>query len=334
MKAIDDGRRITPAGEWLIDNFHLVETQIRQISTDLPPGYYRQLPKLVTGPFAGYPRVFGMAWAFVAHTDSSFDADILVSYVKAYQEVQSLTIGELWAVSITLQIVLIENLRRLAHQITSSRDARHEADRLADRLLGVSGRAPEPASAVFAGRGAQPLSEAFAVELVHRLRDQDPQFTPALAWLDERLAKQGLTADSAVREVHRSQGAANVTVRNIVTSLRVIAEVDWQVLFESYCLVDDVLASGCAFHDMDFATRNLYRSAVEEPGAAVRPRRTRDRAPRRRGGARAPSVLRASGATAAERSRLPFARRRTPRIRGLDWLSRHSRLARARRGEG
>ena len=263
VKAIDDERQITPAGEWLIDNFHLVETQIRQISTDLPPGYYRQLPKLITGPLVGYPRVFGMAWAFVAHTDSSFDTEILVSYVKAYQKVQPLAIGELWAVSITLQIVLIENLRRLAHQITSSRDARHEADRLADRLLGVGGRAPEPASAVFAGRDAQPLSEAFAVELVHRLRDQDPQFTPALAWLDERLAKQGLTADSAVREVHRNQGAANVTVRNIVTSLRVIAEVDWQVLFERYCLVDDVLASGCAFHDMDFATRNLYRSAIE-----------------------------------------------------------------------
>ena len=264
VKAIDDGRQITPAGEWLIDNFHLVERQIRQISTDLPPGYYRQLPKLVTGPFAGYPRVFGMAWAFVAHTDSCFNSDILVSYVNAYQDVQPLTIGELWAVSITLQIVLIENLRRLAQQLTSSRAARHEADRLADRLLGVSGRASEPASVVFAGRGAQPLSEAFAVELVHRLRDQDPRFTPALAWLDERLAKQGLTADSAVREVHRGQGAANVTVRNIVTSLRVIAEVDWQVLFERYCLVDDVLASGCAFHDMDFATRNLYRSAVED----------------------------------------------------------------------
>ena len=264
VKAIDDGRQITPAGEWLIDNFHLVERQIRQIGADLPPGYYHQLPKLVTGPFAGYPRVFGMAWAFVAHTDSCFDSDILVSYVNAYQEVQSLTIGELWAVSITLQIVLIENLRRLAQQLTMSRAARHEADRLADRLLGLNGFAPEPASVVFAGRGVKPFSEAFAVELVHRLRDQDPRFTPALAWLDERLAKQGLTADSAVREVHRSQGAANVTVRNIVTSLRVIAELDWQVVFERYCLVDDVLASGCAFHDMDFATRNLYRRAVEQ----------------------------------------------------------------------
>ena len=156
VAATDDGRAITPAAEWLIDNYHLVEKQLRQIGADLPPGYYRQLPKLVTGPFAGYPRAFGMAWAYVAHTDSCFDVEILVAYVNAYQEIQPLTIGELWAVSITLQIVLIENLRRLAQQITRSRAARREADGLADRLLGVSGRASEAASIVFAGRARGP----------------------------------------------------------------------------------------------------------------------------------------------------------------------------------
>ena len=264
VREIDEGRSITPAAEWLIDNYHLVEKQIRQIKMELPPGYYRQLPKLVTGPFAGYPRVFGIAWAFVAHTDSCFDAEILTSAINAYQSVQPLTIGELWAVSITLQIVLIENLRRLTQQITGSRKARHDADAAADRLLGMSGHTAEPASIVFAGRGAAPLAEAFAVQLIHRLRDQDPKFTPALAWLDKRLSRQNLTADSAVREVHRNQGAANVTVRNIVTSLRVISEVDWKELFERFCLVDGVLTLNNTFKDMDFATRTLYRTAVEE----------------------------------------------------------------------
>ena len=264
VKEINEGRSITPAAEWLIDNYHLVEKQIRQIRLELPPGYYRQLPKLSTGPFAGYPRVFGVAWAFVAHTDSCFDAEILTSYINAYQSVQPLTIGELWAVSITLQIVLIENLRRLAQQITRSRTARHDADAAADRLLGMSGHTAEPASIVFAGRGAGPLADAFAVQLVHRLRDQDPKFTPALAWLDERLSRQNLTADTAVREVHRNEGAANVTVRNIVTSLRVISEVDWKELFEHFCLVDGALTINNAFKDMDFATRTLYRAAVEE----------------------------------------------------------------------
>ena len=110
------GRAITPAAEWLIDNYHLVEKQIRQIRSDLPAGYYQQLPKLIAGPFVGYPRVFGLAWSFVAHTDSRFDTDMLLRYLVAYQEVQPLTIGELWAVSITLRIVLIENLGRLAEQ--------------------------------------------------------------------------------------------------------------------------------------------------------------------------------------------------------------------------
>ena len=264
VKATDEGRATTPAAEWLIDNYHLVEKQIHQISMDLPPGYYRQLPKLATGPFAGYPRVFGMAWAFVAHTDSSFDADILVSFINAYQTIQPLMIGELWAASITLQIVLIENLRRLAQQITQSRVARHEADGVADRLLGVSGRAAEAASIVFADRAEGPLSEAFAVQLVHRLRDQDPKVTPALAWIDDRLSKRDTTADAAVREVQRSHGAANVTMRNIVTSLRVIAEVDWTELFKRICLVDSALSVGSAFLEMDFATRTLYRTAVEK----------------------------------------------------------------------
>jgi cyclic beta-1,2-glucan synthetase len=264
VTASDDGQAITPAAEWLIDNYHLVEKQLRRIGEDLPPGYYRQLPKLVSGPFAGYPRAFGVAWAYVAHTDSVFDVEVLVAYVNAYQEIQPLTIGELWATSITLQIVLIENLRRLAVEITAGRTARHEADRLADRLLGVGGRPPEAASTVFGGRRPGPLAVAFAVQLVHRLRDQDPKFTPALAWLDQRLAKQDMTADTAVREVHRRQGAANVTTRNIITSLRVIAEVDWKEIFERFCLVDAELAKGGRFLEMGFSTRTLYRSAVEE----------------------------------------------------------------------
>ncbi|MFO2375893.1 hypothetical protein QOU54_31285, partial [Pseudomonas aeruginosa] len=80
---------------------------IREIRDDLPPGYYRQLPKLASGPFAGYPRVFGLAWAFVAHTDSHLDLELLRRFIAAYQRVQPLSIGELWAVAITLRIVLV-----------------------------------------------------------------------------------------------------------------------------------------------------------------------------------------------------------------------------------
>ena len=208
--------------------------------------------------------MFGIAWAFVAHSDSRFDSEMLVRFVRAYQEVQPLTIGELWAVSITLRIVLIENLGRLAQQITRSRAERDLADELADRLLGAGGRSAEPAAIVLAPHERRPLSQAFAVQLVHRLRDQDPMVTPALTWLDERLTIQDTTTEIAVRDVHRQQGAANVSVRNIITSLRLISDVDWKQLFERLSLVDAVLAADSGFETMDFPTRTLYRSAIED----------------------------------------------------------------------
>ena len=263
-QGIDQGRAITPPGEWLVDNYHIVERQIREIHSDLPPGYYRQLPKLAAGPFVGYPRVFGVAWAFVAHTDSRFDSEMLIRYVRAYQEVQPLTIGELWAVAITLRIVMVENLRRLADLIVHSAAARQEADEFADRLLGGDGQAAEPVPRVIAGLERVQVTDAFAVELVHRLRDQDPRIVPALTWLDQRLAAQGTSANAAVHEEHHRQGTGTVTVRNIITSMRLISDVDWTELFERISLVDGVLAGAGGFTDMDFPTRNLYRSAIEQ----------------------------------------------------------------------
>src|ERR1700674_6045654 len=139
-RAIQNEHAITPAAEWLVDNFYIVEEQLREIRDDLPPGFYRRLPKLASGHLQGYPRVFGVAWAFVAHTDSRFDPDVLRRFVTSYQRVQPLTIGELWAVAITLRVVLVENLRRIAERIVRSREARVDADILADRLLGTGGR--------------------------------------------------------------------------------------------------------------------------------------------------------------------------------------------------
>ena len=261
---IDQGHPITPAAEWLVDNFHVVEDQIREIREDLPAGYYRQLPKLADGPLAGYPRVFGLAWAFVAHGDSRFDPELLRRFVGAYQRVQPLTIGELWAVAITLRIVLVENLRRAAERIERGREARGQADLVADRLLGVGGRDAEPVAAVLRAYGQAPLPRTFAVQLVQRLRDQDPRVTPALQWLDERLAAQGTTAEEIVRHEHQRQGAMNVTVRNAITSVRMISAVDWAELFESVSLVDAALRAESDFAQMDFPTRDRYRSAIEE----------------------------------------------------------------------
>src|SRR5881396_823883 len=264
--AIREERAITPAAEWLVDNFHIVDEQLREIRDDLPTGFYRELPKLADGPLAGYPRVYGVAWAFVAHTDSRFDPDALRRFVLAYQRVQPLTIGELWAVAITLRVVLVENLRRLAEAIVRGRAARQDADALADELLGVGddGVAIARTAKGLARFESGPLVTAFAVQLVQRLRDQDRAVTPALLWLDQRLEAQGTTSDDIVRVEHQRQAAMNVTVRNVILSMSLMSALDWMAFFETVSLVDEVLQAGPNYAAMDFATRDAYRHAVEE----------------------------------------------------------------------
>jgi cyclic beta-1,2-glucan synthetase len=262
--AIREERAITPAAEWLVDNFHVVDEQLREIRDDLSPGFYRKLPKLIEGPLAGYPRVYGIAWAFVAHTDSRFDPEALRRFVQAYQRVQPLTIGELWAVAITLRVVLVENLRRLAEGIVRGRAARQEADALADELLGV-GHELAPSSATrLLDVPDGPLATAFAVQLVQRLREQDRALTPAVLWLDRRLAAQGTTSDDIVRVEHQRQAAMNVTVRNVILSMSLMSALDWTEFFEAVSLVDEVLRAAPAYGAVDFATRDAYRHAIED----------------------------------------------------------------------
>ncbi|MDO8984651.1 GH36-type glycosyl hydrolase domain-containing protein [Cypionkella sp.] len=261
-QSLDAGQPIPPAAEWLLDNFHIVEQQLRQIEDDLPPGYYRHLPKLADGPLAGYPRVLGLAWAYVAHTDSLLSETALLRFVQAYQTVQPLTIGELWAVAITLRIVLIENMRRLAEQITEATRLRQAADDLVDRVL-ASSASGGSAHTVLAGLDGVDLSEIMVAQVAKRLRGTDPAETPLSGWLEDRLRHLGLSVETVVAHAQARQGASNVTMRNIVASMRRLSELDWADFFEASSLIEARLRAASGYREMDFATRNSYRTAIE-----------------------------------------------------------------------
>ncbi len=259
-----DRRHTTPAADWLIDNDHLVEMQVREIGIDLPPHYYAELPKLAAGPFAQLPRVFGVAWALIAHRDSRIDLGTLQHFLTAYQQMQPLTIGELWAVPITLRIILTENLRRVSESIMDNSLAREAADALSDRLLGGPGQAGETWADMLATLGQPNVTNAFAAQFTFRLRGLDTNNDAALSRLDRSLELRGTTIDRVVQDELQRQGGSTATIQNIITSLRLIAGIDWGDMFERLCLVDGALSVDGGFADMDFATRTLYRSAIEE----------------------------------------------------------------------
>lgn len=264
ISAVREERSITPAAEWLIDNDHLVRAQIQDIRDHLPSSYYAGLPKLSDGPLAGYPRVYAIAWEFVAHTDSRFESELLRSFIVAYQGVQPLTMGELWAIPITLRLILIENLRRIAARMTLAQRSRHEADLIANEVLGLTEEPPRPLADLIKILESRPFDHSFAVELLQRLRFQDSRFHPVLEWIDRRFARDRLAPDEVVSREHADQAAANVSVRNIITSTRSMSSFSWQDFFEDVSLVEGVMRTNRSYAAADFPTRDRYRHAIEE----------------------------------------------------------------------
>src|SRR3989440_3824955 len=267
VESIRQEHVISSAAEWLVDNFHIVEEQVREIREDLPRGYYRELPKLAAGPFKNYPRIYGLSVTLIAHTDSHLDTETLRHFINAYQKVSPLSIGELWAVPITLRIALVENLRRLTTRIVSSRAEREAANTLGDRLLELAQKSPNNILPLLSSRlgKRKALDPTFVVQLTQRLREQDPAVMSVFEWLEKQLATEGLSIEKVVHEEHYRQAAAQVTVGNVITSMRLLSTLDWKDFFETVSLIDPELAKDPAsvYSRMDFATRDRYRHVIE-----------------------------------------------------------------------
>jgi cyclic beta-1,2-glucan synthetase len=255
------GQFVTAAAEWLLDNFHLVTTEIRDVRQHLPGSYYRQLPTLASREHAGHTRIYAMAVELVRHSDSRIDRQQLAVFINSYQRVAPLTIGELWAWPSMLKLALIENLRRLAASTLASRDARLAADAYVERVERQSDGGARPLPAVF--------ELASVVQLLHRVREYGLRLSPVRTAIEDHLASQGTTVEAAIRNEHQRQAADQVSVANAIDSLRFCAAFDWRRYFESVSLVEQALQRdpAGAYSRMDFLSRDRQRQAVEELAA-------------------------------------------------------------------
>ncbi|HEX5112718.1 MAG TPA: hypothetical protein VFV79_07720, partial [Saprospiraceae bacterium] len=259
---------IAPAGEWLLDNFYLIEEQIKTARKHFPKGYSDTLPKLARGPLAGYPRVYHVAFELISHCDGRVDIETLTAFVNAYQKVHPLQLGELWAIPIMLRLALIENLRRLAGQMAVDRINKNLADTWADRMITIAEQDPKSLIVATAdmARSNPPMADTFIAEITRRLLGKGPALTLPLSWIEQRLAETGLTTNILVQQETQKQASAQVSMSNSIGSLRFLIGTDWRVFVEENSMVEKILRKdpGGIYLQMDFQTRDHYRHQVEK----------------------------------------------------------------------
>ena len=268
IEVVKSNRRITPAGEWLLDNFYLIEEQVRAAKRLLPKGYAKGLPRLKNGPSKGLPRVYDIALETISHGDGRVDPESLNSFVAAYQTVTTLRLGELWAIPIMLRLALIENLRRVAARIAIDMIDRNLADYWADKITETAEKDAKSLILTIAdmARSNPPMVSAFVAELARRLQGQGASLALPLTWLEQQLSDSFLTIGQLIQSENQQQAADQLSISNTIGSLRFLGAMDWRQFVDTMSAVEHTLREDPAgiYGKMDFATRDQYRHIVED----------------------------------------------------------------------
>jgi len=257
---------VGPAGEWLLDNFHVVQEHIREVDASLPRAFYRELPELAVGPLAGYPRVYELAITLISHTEARVDLDNLDLFVRAFQEIAPLSIGEIWALPAMLRLALIESVRRMALRTVQRMDEIIKADDWAKRIEIAVGKGTEAHGEALDTFVASPprLTAVFIARFLHQLRLTRGSYLP-LAQIEQWIADHAIGGEDATARSTQHLALTQVVMAHSITSLRTIAHLDWKEFVEGQSRMDAVLREDPAgfYSRMTFATRDWYRHVVE-----------------------------------------------------------------------
>ncbi len=266
-ESIRKKQRITPAGEWLIDNFYLIEEHIRIAKLHFPKGYSENLPQISDNTSSGLTRVYSIVLHIISHSDGRVDIESLSRFIQAYQSVSFLKLGELWAIPIMLRLALIENLRRVAVRLAIDKVDCNLADYWAQKMSETAEHTPKNLILLLAdmARSNPPMVSAFVSEFTRQLRGKGPDLALALSWIERQLSENGLSTAELVNEENQKQAADQVSMSNSIGSLRLLDAIDWRDFVEEQSVVEKILREDLdqVYGSMDFSTRDNYRHVVE-----------------------------------------------------------------------
>ncbi len=267
VENIRNDQPITPAAEWLLDNFYLIEEQIVIARKHLPKGYSESLPYLSNGNSAGMPRVYDIVLEIISHSDGRVDTKSLSGFVASYQDYKVLSLGELWAIPIMLRLAVIENLRRVSEKIALDMIDHNLADYWADKMLETV--KADPANLVLTiaemAHSKPILNSPFVAGFIRKLQGKGPSFSLPINWMEQQLARSGISSNDLVWQENQKQAADQVSVRNSVFTLRLFSSTDWKSFVENLSSVEHILRKDITgvYPKMDFQTRDRYRHVIE-----------------------------------------------------------------------
>ena len=256
---------IYPAGEWLLDNFYIIEETVKSIRNELTEKKYKNFQGISNGKYKGFARIYLLAAEIIAYTDSKIDEEILENCLFAYERKKILNMEEIWSFPIFLNIAIIENIRSICEKIYISQIQKNRVEEIINRVI-------ENKSTRKQNRKTDNLkrynntSYPFIEYMSYKLKRYGKRGIPYLDILERQVNRMGMTISDIIRKEHYDIAIQKVLIGNSITSIREINRINYLSLFEKINGVEELLKKDPAnvYTKMDYKTKEYYRNKIKE----------------------------------------------------------------------
>ena len=249
------GIPIHPAGEWLVDNYYLIESTVKIIQKELTKKKYKNLPKIINGSFAGFARIFVLSNEIVMNTDGKIEENDVKEYLEAYQTQKTLTMDEIWNLGTFLEISIIEKIRGIAEKIFSSQVQKYKVENMVERIIENKDR-----KKIKIDVDLYPFIEYMS----YRLKTYGKITNEYLEILEEQVRRNGMTVTDIINKEHFNIALKKISMQNCIISIKSIARMGILDIFQNVSIVEKILRQDEIYKQTDLETKSRYRSVIGE----------------------------------------------------------------------
>lgn len=261
---------IHSAGEWLLDNYYIIEEVTKSIQKEMTLKKYTNFLGISNGAYKGFARVYVLASEIIAYTDAKISAAELSDYLKAYQQKKTLSMDEIWSIGIFLQIAIIEQIRGVCEKIYSAQLQKYRVENILERY--VEEKKKENLQFKNLSTYKTKVNEygemkyPFIEYMSYRLRKYGKKAYPFLNILEEQVNKMGTNIIEVVEKEHFDIAVKKVTIGNCITSMKLLQRINFIDIFEQINQVEEILKQDPAnvYDKMDYKTKIYYRNKIKE----------------------------------------------------------------------
>ena len=264
------GIPIHPAGEWILDNFYIIEKTVKTIIKELTLKKYTNFIGIENGQNSGFARIYVLAQEIVSYTDSKLDDEILKDLLKAYQTKKTLNMDEIWNIGVFLQIALIENIRKVCEKIYSAQIQKYKVENIIERLIENKDednlKFKNISSYKTRNLGYGEMKYPFIEHMSYRLRSYGKSANSYINILENEIEMMGTTVSDVIKKEHFDIALKKVSVGNSIVSINKLSRINFLQIFEEINGVEEILKNDPAnvYDKMDYKTKINYRNKIKE----------------------------------------------------------------------